>query len=352
MSERDKKIYIDINTEDDAPQQKSKPKKKSKSPSEGKEIRPSPHEKEHGKSSPVIPKFIQNDGSLDIEMIVDIFGSDVDRKIIGKLSKMPRYASDLSIDLGISKPAIKKHLDKLEEIGVIIHHDTENHKETDEKKQFYCINPNLSLSLHMDLSSNYFNYRIKNTSIYNQSMMDKLEKEHQQNTAISVSIYGDKGDKNENGQYLRKLADQTAKNLSLLQLGKAMKDLEAQIRTVENERLKLMTEKNEIVTRIKQVMNTFVSDKMELEILSSFFSEIVENMEHGVSIKKFIDDIFLQFKGTRAGVKENQITDSIQKQTERKEKLEEILESIIKQFKFIKTNRDDNTNEQNIVFEF
>ena len=69
-----------------------------------------------------------------------------------KLSKVPRYASDLAVDLGISKPAIKKHLEKLKDAGIILKHIT---KESDEKKQFFCISPNLSLTFCLDLSANY-----------------------------------------------------------------------------------------------------------------------------------------------------------------------------------------------------
>ncbi|MCP4762118.1 MAG: ArsR family transcriptional regulator, partial [archaeon] len=62
-------------------------------------------------------KIIKNNGDIDVEKFIEIFGNDVDRKIIQKLSKVPRFASDLSKDLGISKPAIKKHLDKLIRVG-------------------------------------------------------------------------------------------------------------------------------------------------------------------------------------------------------------------------------------------
>ncbi|MHA1869845.1 MAG: ArsR/SmtB family transcription factor, partial [Promethearchaeota archaeon] len=108
----------------------------------------------------IFPAIYKSDGSIDTELLIDILGNKIDRKIIIKLSKVPRYASDLAIDLGISKPAIKKHLDRLEEMGIIIKANPDN---TSEKRQYYCLNPDINISLTMDLSPNYFKYQATNT---------------------------------------------------------------------------------------------------------------------------------------------------------------------------------------------
>jgi len=80
-------------------------------------------------------KMFRNDGSFNGELFFELIGNDIRRKILSKLSKFPRYASDLAIDLGVSKQAIKKHLDKLIEFGII----EISLSQTDHKKQYYQI---------------------------------------------------------------------------------------------------------------------------------------------------------------------------------------------------------------------
>ena len=61
-------------------------------------------------------KIIQGDGSIDVELLMNTLGNEIDRKILMKLAKTPRIATNLSKDLGISKPAIKKHLERIERV--------------------------------------------------------------------------------------------------------------------------------------------------------------------------------------------------------------------------------------------
>ena len=52
-------------------------------------------------------KMFRSDGSFNGEIFFELIGNDIRRKILSKLSKFPRFASDLAIDLGVSKQAIK-----------------------------------------------------------------------------------------------------------------------------------------------------------------------------------------------------------------------------------------------------
>lgn len=267
-----------------------------------------------------------------------------------KLSKVPRYASDLAIDLGISKPAVKKHLEKLKEVGIILKHFT---KESDEKKQFFCINPDISLSFCLDLSANYLGYRTKNLiDFFNPDEINRADEKSAGKFMLQASVFGDKSKSNEESKYYRELGIQTAKNESLKQLGRALRNIEMHLRSIEEERYRLLADKNLIITRIKSVLNNFVDDPMEREIVFSFFYRTLESFETGISIRRFLEDIFLKFKGSRAGVSVDQIPASIRKQQDRMEELEDMLTNLIKEFKFIRTYRDKKNNEQNIIFDF
>ncbi|MHA1647164.1 MAG: hypothetical protein ACTSVL_06300, partial [Promethearchaeota archaeon] len=42
-------------------------------------------------------KMFQHDGSFNDELFFELMGNDIRRKILSKLAKFPRYASDLAI---------------------------------------------------------------------------------------------------------------------------------------------------------------------------------------------------------------------------------------------------------------
>lgn len=273
-------------------------------------------------------------------------GNDVDRQIILKLSKLPRYASDIAIDLGISKPAVKKHLEKLKDAGFILRHESDD---SDDKKQYYCLNSELSVSFSLDLNPNYFSYRSENTNLIISSSDKSSESSNKY--VLQASVLGDKSGITRESIILRRSGKIKAANESLTQLGRALRDIELDIRELEDTRYKFLANKNEIITRIKHVINSLVSEPMEREIIFSFFYRTIESFNKGLSIQKFLEDIFLKFSGSRAGVSGN-TTQSIGKQRKRIEKLEILLNNIINEFNFIKKIRDINTNEQIIVFDF
>jgi len=275
-------------------------------------------------------------------------GNDVDRQIILKLSKLPRYASDIAIDLGISKPAVKKHLEKLKDAGFILKHESED---SDDKKQYYCINSDLSFSFSLDLNPNYFSYRTKNTNItIRQSIFEKSSESSSKYT-LQASVLGDKSGVTSESVYLRGRGKLKAANAALTQLGRAFRDIELNIRAVEENRHLLLGDKNEIITRIKAVINSLVSEPMEREIIFSFFYRTIESFDKGISIKKFLEDIFLKAPSSRAGVSGDTTPQSVEKQRKRIKRMEILLNNIINEFVFIKKIRDAN-NEQIIVFDF
>ncbi|MCP4760438.1 MAG: hypothetical protein GY870_01570, partial [archaeon] len=147
-------------------------------------------------------------------------------------------------------------------------------------------------------------------------------------------------------------------NTSLIQLGRALRNVEIQIRDIENNRLEILGEKNEYIARIKDVLETLVKDPMEREIISSFFYKTVQSLKDGISIKEFLSDIYLKFPGSRAGIdytgkdSGKKIPEYIKKQEERIKMLEETLTNIIEGFDFIKIVYDESCGEKHIYFDF
>ncbi|TFG18947.1 MAG: ArsR family transcriptional regulator [Promethearchaeota archaeon] len=288
--------------------------------------------------------IIQEDGSVDVELLLNILGNEIDRKILMKLSKTPSIATNLSKDLGISKPAIKKHLETLLQVGLITPHSK---GEKDKKKTFFCLNPDISLSLNLDFSLNYFNYSVKNTSQATQDVYRRLEL-RKSKFPMQVSIYGVRTD--EKDSIL--LAEKHAQNAALIQLGKALRSIELHLRDIERNREDLFAEKNEITTRIKDVITNFAKDPLEKEIIFSFFYRLFESLDSGISVNKFLEDIYLKFKGSRAGVSASEITESMEKQKARIKEIESTLMRIINEISFIKTMYDKDSEEMNIFFDF
>ncbi len=288
--------------------------------------------------------IIQEDGSVDVELLLNILGNEIDRKILMKLSKTPSIATNLSKDLGISKPAIKKHLETLLQVGLITPHSK---GERDKKKAFFCLNPDISLSLNLDFSLNYFNYSVKNTSQATQDVYRRLEL-RKSKFPMQVSIYGVRT--NEKDSLL--LAEKHAQNAALIQLGKALRSIELHLRAIERDREDLFAEKNEITTRIKDVITNFAKDPLEKEIIFSFFYRLFESLDSGISVNKFLEDIYLKFKGSRAGVSASEITESMEKQKARIKEIESTLMRIINEISFIKTMIDKDSEEMNIFFDF
>lgn len=288
--------------------------------------------------------IVQEDGSLDIELLMNILGNEIDRKILMKLSKTPRIATDLSKDLGISKPAIKKHLESLMHVGLIIPNSSDDR---DKKKVYYCLNPDISFSLNLDLSLNYFNYSAKNTSKTTQGVYRRLEMRSSK-FPMQVSMYGVNSDKEDS--IVR--AERHAQNSALIQLGRALRSIEVHLREIEQDRESLFAEKNEITTRIKNVIINFVDEPLDREIISSFFYHLFESLDSGISVNKFLEDIYLKYKGSRAGVSGSDTTKSIQQQKNRIKEIETALMRIISEISFIKTMYDKDTEELNIFFDF
>ena len=271
---------------------------------------------------PVQPeyKLFNPDGSIDEETFFFIFGNDIRRKILSKLSKFPRYASDLAIDLGVSKQAVKKQLDKLIEYGII---EIFHQEHEDKKRQFYQINNDIALFCQITITPNFFNTNIENNPIEFANAMRKMT--HDPRYALTIPG-------------LRHSANYSELNTSLGSLGKKLNTIEKDLQGINEEYKQMQLKKMAIINRIQMILNNFLRDDLEKEVIFSLFFNIDKTIE-GLTLDDILHNLFLR-KKKRAGSKDLQHKKTDAKTIQRGQELLKLLEILIKNFGFIRSEGD------------
>ncbi|MHA1673104.1 MAG: ArsR/SmtB family transcription factor [Promethearchaeota archaeon] len=256
------------------------------------------------------------DGSFNENNFYSLLGNDIRRKILSKLAKFQRYASDLAIDLGVSKQAIKKHLDKLVKFGLVKQMEVEL---VEQKKQYYQINSDIVLSAQIDLTPNYFHVSVQNTPEDLAKEMAKLE--HDPRTAMTSST--------------KARIDYDQLNHTLKYLGGELHKMESQISEIETNRKNLLMQKTVMLNRIQLIINAIVEDDLEKEVIFSLFFDTHSTVE-GLTLNDIINELFLR-KRKRAGVPSDKHLKTDPKTIERGQQLLELLEMLINNFGFIRS---------------
>ncbi|TFH27196.1 MAG: ArsR family transcriptional regulator [Promethearchaeota archaeon] len=256
------------------------------------------------------------DGSFNENSFYALLGNDIRRKILSKLAKFQRYASDLAIDLGVSKQAIKKHLDKLVEFGLVEQLVTQD----DQKIQYYQINPDIVLFAQIDLTPNFYHVTVQNSPEDLAKEMAKLD--HDPRTAMTSST--------------KARIDYGQLNHSLKYLGGELHKLESQIAEIEAQRKDVLIQKTVILNRIQLIINAIVEDDLEKEVIFSLFFDTNSTVE-GLTLNDIINELFLR-KRKRAGVPSDKYQKTDPKTIERGQQLLELLEMLIKNFGFIRSD--------------
>ncbi|WP_457556848.1 ArsR/SmtB family transcription factor [Candidatus Harpocratesius sp.] len=260
-------------------------------------------------------KMYREDGTFNENLFYTLLGNDIRRKILSKLSKFQRYASDLSIDLGVSKQAIKKHLDKLVEFGLV----EQVGGSDDQKKQFYRISPNIALSAQIDLTPNYFHISVENTPKDLAKGISELE--HDPKTAITAST--------------KAHIDYEQLNYALKNLGNELHKIEQEISEIEKKRKEILMKKTSMLNRIQLIINSVVENDLEKELIFSLFFDTKSTVE-GLTLNDIINELFLR-KRQRAGVSHAKHLKTDPKTIERGQELLKLLEILINNFGFIRS---------------
>jgi predicted transcriptional regulator len=256
------------------------------------------------------------DGSFNIESYFDILGSDIRRKILSKLAKFPRYASDLAIDLGVTKQAIKKHLDRLVKFGIVEEIPAQT---PDQKIQYFQIALNMAAFAQIDITPNYFHLHGENFPEELANQLRLLAADPQ--TAIIL-----RPEQPINYEQL---------NFGLKALGTELHSTEMRIGQIEKDRKQLLLEKASILNRIQSIINTLVTDDLEKEVLQSIFFDVKSSVE-GVTLEDILNRLFLR-KKIRSGIAKTDTITIDEKMKDRGQRLLQLLRLLIQNFRFIQT---------------
>ncbi len=274
----------------------------------------------HGQTVPMVistkrKKMFRNNGSFNDELFFELIGNDIRRKILSKLAKFPRYASDLAIDLGVSKQAIKKHLDKLIEFGII----EISLSHIDQKKNYYQISNQIAIFSKIDLTPNYFSLQCENSPLDLANAMDILN--HDPKTAITSSS--------------KSRIDYTHLNFALKALGQQLHTVEKEITTIEKKRKETLLQKTVLLNRIQMIINALVENDLEKEVIFSLFFDTNSTVK-GITLEEILNQLFLK-KKARAGTPKYKYIKTDEKTLKRGQELLELLNLLINNFGFIQS---------------
>jgi ArsR family transcriptional regulator len=164
---------------------------------------------------------------LDVDLILNILGNDTRRKILATLSDEPMYFNQLAKEIGIGQQAILRHLQALEDIGLI-----ETYAEKSEfgapDRKYYRLND--SFILTVSLSEDDF-------TITKQKITESRQKD-------SKKYY----------KSLDSMPNQTGKAISLLQ--KNLADIEKEISTLESHLNDLYALKQRVLSMLHRIGST------------------------------------------------------------------------------------------------
>jgi ArsR family transcriptional regulator len=120
-----------------------------------------------------ITASLKSEGNFN--SILDIIGNNTRRKILSTLSREPMYFNQLAKEIGIGQQAILRHVNALEDIGLIESY-AEKSKLGAPNRKYYRLNSSFSLTISISQDS----FSIKNHKIeqYRHKESDKFYREY------------------------------------------------------------------------------------------------------------------------------------------------------------------------------
>lgn len=166
---------------------------------------------------------------MDSDVILDILGNDTRRKILAVLSDEPMYFNQLAKELGVGQQAILRHLQALEDSGLIEAYSEKSEFGAPDRKHYRL---NESFILTISLSVDDFTMK-------KQKIVESRHKESKKYYKVFDSV-----------------PKETGKALSLLQENLA--DIEEEISSLESRLNDLYAPKQQILHKLHQIgMNSF-----------------------------------------------------------------------------------------------
>ncbi len=173
---------------------------------------------------------------MDSDVILDILGNDTRRRILAVLSDEPMYFNQLAKELGVGQQAILRHLQALEDIGLIEAYAEKSEFGAPDRK-YYQLNDSFILTISM--SKDDF-------SMKKQNIVETRHKESKKYYKVFDSM------PEESGHVLSSLQE----NLS---------DIEEEIAILESRLNDLHALKQQILRKLHQIgMDSFEEDERKI----------------------------------------------------------------------------------------
>jgi predicted transcriptional regulator len=216
---------------------------------------------------------------LSMDTLLEILGNPTRRIILSKLAKVPLGASELAASFGkrISRQAIHSQLKMLSDAGIIdsFGEDPRNIK--------YRIKSNLSFRI--DITPDYYNIK------YNVTQVNARENLELENTGCHIDY--------------RKIK---SPNKKLRFLGEKIKEIEHNIRNLENERNALLHNKECFIIELKNIIRDQYEEtllkkeqpNLEKEIFYTLFYNPIKyfkSIKNDSLLDKLLDDMFFSEMG-------------------------------------------------------
>jgi len=213
---------------------------------------------------------------ISLDNLLEILGNPTRRIILSKLAKVPLGASELAASFGtrISRQAIHQQLKTLVDFNIIesFGDDPRNIK--------YRIKSNMSLRI--DITPDYYSVN------YNMAQLD-INDDYLNLKDLDCKVEFDRIKKPNN---------------KLRFLGEKIKDTESEIRRLEEQRKKLIQNKERLIIELKNIMKhqyeSLLKDKeqpnLEKEIFYTLFYDPIRYFNR-INIDKLVEDMFFSEMG-------------------------------------------------------
>jgi ArsR family transcriptional regulator len=192
-------------------------------------------------------KIEEDDTGIDSVLLT--IENPVRRKIIRQLSREPSYQLRISKDLGFSQQLVAKHLDSMEDSGVVSS-NTQASPHGPKRKEYLL---NRSISLTIDFAPNLFRARVMEFD-----PLPELDTE-----AASGEVF----------RMLAEVMQRPEENVKLKPLGSLIKEIDRKLANIENERSVLLYLRHLAMKEVAKAVGGHATGGWDAKVLNQLVEE-------------------------------------------------------------------------------
>lgn len=202
---------------------------------------------------------------MELDSVLQVIENPVRRRIIKRLSQEPCYALQLSKELGLGQPLVAKHLSVMEKAG-LVSSVMETSPNGPERKRYSLAK---GVSITMDVAPHLF----KEKAIAFDPSRVEGRKSSKQTTTAALSKRGEEA----------LAAPDEKEKLSLI--SNVLDEVDHRIDSVEEERVNLLTIRNELMSEAARIVGNFV----DFDVRRVVFHILEEHDREVESISRSLD---------------------------------------------------------------